>query len=302
MATGSSSIHSRRRGGRSRPDARLKDGRKARFRWLETEGLEPRTLLATIPAAVATGGAINLSGLSSVTTGGNANSPAVVVDPYDPQEVIAVWSVDLSGVTPAAHTTSIVEGAYSNDGGSSWTSLGTSVAPVQVDPANATAASPANTYTQVIDPSVGFDSQDHFYVLSLQETGAADGELDLTRFSFSGGAPVPQPLPNGGIVYQWVAGSDAATDPVLAVDAARPLAGTTPDPHANNVYIAWSSIDTEPVNPAPFSTPGFNPNRAELVVGTPVSNPQGTGETLAFSGVQTVNAGGNSGVQRDSHP
>ena len=41
------------------------------------------------------------------------------------------------------------------------------------------------------------------------------------------------------------------------------------DPFVNNVYIAWASIDTEPANPNPFVVPGFNPDRVELVVGTP---------------------------------
>ena len=68
-----------------------------------------------------------------------------------------------------------------------------------------------------------------------------------------------------------------------------------PDPHANNVYIAWASIDTEPANTNPYTGPGFNPNRAELVVGTPIANPSGNEQSLAFSGVTTVSANGNFG-------
>ena len=60
MRTGPSSILPRGRGGRSRRDARVKDGRKSRLRWLVSEALEPRTLLATIPGPAATGGAVNL--------------------------------------------------------------------------------------------------------------------------------------------------------------------------------------------------------------------------------------------------
>ena len=43
--------------GRNRSQARLKGGRKGRPRLVELEGLESRTLLATIPAAAAVGGA-----------------------------------------------------------------------------------------------------------------------------------------------------------------------------------------------------------------------------------------------------
>ena len=42
--------------GRIRSKARLKEARKARLHWVELEGLERRTLLATIPAATATAG------------------------------------------------------------------------------------------------------------------------------------------------------------------------------------------------------------------------------------------------------
>ena len=86
-------------------------------------------LTAAITVVIATGNTgptppSNLSGLSSVSTNGNANSPAVVIDPYNPEKLFAVWGVDLSSLSPVPHTTAIVEGAYSNNGGTSWTSLG----------------------------------------------------------------------------------------------------------------------------------------------------------------------------------
>ena len=137
MRTGSSKNLPAGRAGRRRRSERLMNGRLSRFRWLDLEGLESRTLLATTPAASAVGAAVNLSGLSSVTANGNANSPTVVIDPYNPEKVLAVWSVDLSSVTPTPpHTTSIVEGDYSNDGGVTWNALGQQVAPVLLDVAH----------------------------------------------------------------------------------------------------------------------------------------------------------------------
>ena len=62
MRTGSSDILSRGHRGRNRLDARLKNSRKSRLLWMDLEGLESRTLLATIPAATATGAPIDLSG------------------------------------------------------------------------------------------------------------------------------------------------------------------------------------------------------------------------------------------------
>ena len=290
--------------GRNRLAARLKSSRKSRFRCLDLEGLESRTLLATtIPGATATGAPISLTNLSSSSASnndGSANSPAVVIDPYDSQKIFAVWGVDESQESPVpSPTTAVVEGAYSNNGGATWTSLGESVAPVQRD-LTSTASPP--TYTQVVDPSVAFNANNDVYVLTLQSTGANDGELYLTEFDFNAATPTAVALPNNGVVYHWLPGSDAATSPVVAVDTG--LAAS--DPFVNNVYIAWASIDT-----LPAAAPGdFNPNRAELMVGTPISsfpNAPANAETLAFSGVTTVNAGGNNGGAAnngndDSHP
>ena len=54
--------------------------------------------------------------------------------------------------------------------------------------------------------------------------------------------------------------------------------------------------------PPPGLAAAFNPNRAELVVGTPVADPASNQPSLVFSPVQTVNANGNNKPQDDSHP
>jgi subtilisin-like proprotein convertase family protein len=268
---------------------------RPRFRSIEVEGLESRTLLAIIPAATGTNAPMDLSGIGT----GNANSPAVTIDPYDPTKVIAVWTVDTSA------TAATVDGAYSSNGGTSWTTIGTAVDPAVHDPL---AASATTNYTLVTDPTVAFDSRGNVYVLALQSTSPTDGALVLVEYNFSGPAPAAVALPNNGIVDQWVTGSDAATSPALAVDrgtypnsspSGTPPAGVQDDNFANNVYIAWASIDVTPAT-APTS---FNPDRAELVVGTPVPAPPLPNETtLAFSGVTTLNAGGDAGGQQDAHP
>ena len=321
MRTGSSDTQFRGHRGELHVDARLKKARKSRHYRIDLEGLEARTLLATAPAAAPTTisgsplGPVNLTSLTSVSgsnpaVDGNENSPTVVVDPYDSQKVFAVWGQDLSSLSPVPTTNAIVEGAYSSDGGTNWTSLGTSVNPV-LFPDPLTASSPTPTpYTQVTDPSVAFDSRGDVYVLALQTSGASDGAMILTKFNFSSSTANRVALPNNGIVYQWVTGSDAATTPTLAVDSSTHPFGVTPptgmpvptDIYTDNVYIAWASIDTEPANPNPFIAPGFNPDRAELIVGTPISSPTGNESTLAFSAVTTVNLNGNFFAQRNSHP
>ncbi|MGA2704845.1 MAG: VCBS repeat-containing protein, partial [Isosphaeraceae bacterium] len=296
MRTGASDVSSRGFRGQVRQGARLKRTRKTRLRraFLETEFLEPRTLLATIPAATATGAPMNLSGLSSVTSNGNANSPAVVIDPYDSQKLFAVWGVDLSQEVPApTPTTAIVEGAYSNDGGATWNPLG-EISPPIID-ANTIDATPPTPYTQVTEPSVAFDASNHVYVLTSQNTGATDGALVLSKYDFSSSTPDPEFLDN--IVYRWLPASDAAYSPTLAVDAAplNPPAGVPVDPYANNVYVAWASGDI-PLANTNVELP-FNPHRAELVVSSDGGQTFG-GETIANVGP----ANGNIGPQQDSHP
>ena len=304
MRTGSPNIAFQRHRDRSRLNTRLKKARSLRERRVELEGLESRTLMATTPAAAYNGALQQLTGSTNVTTGGNANNPTVAVDPFNSQHLFAVWGVDLSTITPTPpHTTAVVRGAFSTDGGMSWLSVGGIGFP-ELDPLTVN-ATPPTSYTQVTSPSVAFDGAGHVYVLTMQSTGAADGAIVLNTFSFGSFSSSQQN------VYQWVTNSDAATTPTLAVDPGTfPSSVTTPpsgipiDPFRNNVYIAWASIDATPALP-PNPITLFNPNRAEIVVGTPVFSIAGAPSNeapLAFSGVRTVSPGGNFGNQRNAHP
>ena len=272
--------------GRSRLNTRLKKARKTRNRWIDLEGLESRTLLATIPAATATGAPINLS----PTNPGYADSPIVAINPYDSQEVVAAWVDDIPALTE-----SFVDGSYSTDGGATWNSLPAGINQVLAPQAQAT------------DPGVAFDSKGNVFVMDSQHAAVtatgnpvpASGALVLSEFSFSGtGASavlntdyINQP------VYQWVSNTtgDAVLNPVLAVDpgtypdsspTSSPPAGIPNDPHANNVYIAWVSND---IAAGEVNYPGlFNPNRIELIVSSDGGQ--------SFSGVTTVNNGGATSV------
>jgi hypothetical protein len=292
MRTGSSDILSRGHRGRNRLDARLKNARKSRPCSFDLEGLECRTLLATIPAATASGTAVNLTNFNDVTTQGNANSPTVAVDPYDSQKLLAVWGVDLSTLSPVPFTNAVVEGAYSNNGGTSWVPL--DVMDPVLDAATID-ATPPTPYTQLTEPSVAFDGQGNVYVLVSQNTGVADGALTLSKFNFSNTSPIV--TFRDEVVSRWLSTSDSVISPTLAVDAAPtpPPAGVPLDPHANNVYIAWASADIHPANPN-VDLP-YNPNRAELAVSSDGGRTF-SGETIANVGP----ANGNIGPQQDSHP
>jgi subtilisin-like proprotein convertase family protein len=320
MRTGSSEFLRRR--GRMSHMAQLRRNRKSRDYRIDLEGLEARTLLATTPAVTATGVPVALSPFGTqqpfdgqdtnfpygnVTTSGNANSPTVAIDPYDPSKLFAVWGLDLSTLTPPPTiVTAVVEAAYSSNGGTTWTGLGEINLPL-TDAATID-SNPPTPYAQVTEPNVAFDASGNAYVLTLQSTGPADGALVLSKWNFTGSAPVQIDYPdnNSGIftngysvVYRWLSTSDAANTPTLDVDSGllNPPAGVPADPFANNVYVAWASTDIKPA--ALPATADYNPNRAELVVSSDGGN--------TFSGETILNVGGNfggaaNGLQDFSHP
>ena len=134
MRTGSSDILSRGHRGRNRlgrpaqerPEGTVaagwtwKDSSRARC-WLRRYRLPRLPVRRSICLTI-------FRACSASTNDGNANSPAVVVDPYDSQKLFAVWGVDESQEPDRPLTTAIVEGAYSSNGGTTWTGLGQEVA------------------------------------------------------------------------------------------------------------------------------------------------------------------------------
>src|SRR5262249_16470424 len=125
-------------------------------------------------------------------------------------------------------------------------------------------------YTQVTNPSVGFDSQNNFYVLDMQHTGTASGMLALSKFAFTGNTV--SPVYSDDIVFRWVTGTDQAYDPSLSVDSSltNPPPGVAPDPYAGNVYVAWASGDIHEANPNVDTN--YNPNRIMLSVSSDGGN------------------------------
>ena len=94
MRTGTSDILSQGHSGRLRLNARLRRARKSQNYRIDLEGLESRTLLATIPAATPTTAApTDISSLMGNVGGVNASesSSVVAVDPLDPSKLVAVW-------------------------------------------------------------------------------------------------------------------------------------------------------------------------------------------------------------------
>ena len=301
MRTGSSDILSQGHSSRARLDARLRKARKSRNSRINLEGLESRTLLATIPAATATAAPQNISSLMGNLGGVNASesSPVVAVDPIDPTKLVAVWVDNDPSELPATDNTIavVLEAAYSVNSGQSWLPLfgeptngSISTDPELLDP---TTSGPTVPYKYVTSPSVGFDETGNFYILSEYQNAttaasSSSGAVVLQKYGFTGSTPRVTNFNNNQqtadpyglseanlkIIYQWLsAGSnDQAVDPTMTVDdnLSTIPAGVTSqaDPYSGNIYVAWAGIDVDTAIPIT----GFNPNRTKLYVSSDGGN------------------------------
>src|SRR5262249_28238510 len=155
----------------------------------------------------------------------------------------------------------------------------------------ATSGTSLAPYPMATDPSVAFDRNERLYVLQSQHTtDNLNGALVLNTFDFSGNAPTS--LVTDKAVYQWV-GIDGVTSPIMAVDDGTATFSdqnsinqtvSQDNPFSNNVYVAWSSIDT----PSTFqaANPGtFNANRIRVTTSSDGGN--------SFSGIAVVNSNNN---------
>ena len=163
-------------------------------------------MLATLPAIVhdpnapvpidlaqagsaPSGGATNAADGSILATNNtgtieNESSPTIVIDPNNPQKLVAVYTTHVKVVTstPTTTDTTTIEGAYSTNAGLSWTSF--NVAPIKTaDPQSTTGA----LFADITNATVAFDHNDNFYVVS-QENNANNetGAVFLERYSFAG--------------------------------------------------------------------------------------------------------------------
>jgi hypothetical protein len=190
-----------------RPGSRPRPARKASRRRVALEGLEPRTLLAILPAASILG-RVDVS-----NSGGDESTPSVAINPSNPQNLASVWV--RNDPNRSGNNKVTVEGAVSANGGVTWSGF-------QATPFTLTDPTATNgqQIAQVSDASVAFDRAGNLYVLELQHTaGNNAGAVVLTRFNASG---VPQGAPT--TVYSWnqtatnQSKAKAVLQPILAVD------------------------------------------------------------------------------------
>jgi large repetitive protein len=273
---------------RSLAGRRREAARKQKQRQCVLESLEQRSLLAVIPGT-------QVAAQIAVTpnfepSNANNSSPSIAVDPTNAQHLATVWQT-IYPVTGGTHYG--IDGAFSTDGGTTWTSF--SPGGVLADP---TTSNPTVPYSRVTDGTVDFDRSGNIYVLVSQHNdGNGSGALVLSKFATSSGTPVS--VYSGKVVYAWTA--DQAIKPTMTVDKGVATFTDTytdstgavvtkynNDASAGNVYVAWGTVDVAPPN-----VQNWNPNTVRLV-----SSSDGG---VTFSGAKTVGLG-NFGSQREGAP
>ncbi|WP_406701360.1 Ig-like domain-containing protein (plasmid) [Singulisphaera sp. Ch08] len=285
---------------------RRESARKSAMRRLTLEGLETRTLMATLPGSLLVSVQqstlpapyVDPNGPVTVSTSrGDESSPSIAVDKNNPLKLAAVWTRnDPAFAAPTPQV--FIEGAYSNNGGQTWTSLSGLGTGLLTDP-----TSPATNqipYSQATDASVAFDRNGNFYVLTSQHTNStgpnSPNALVLNGYNFTTNT-ASQFLSK--VVYQST--QDMALTPMLAIDDnlssytdtdALNQSYTQTDPYAGNIYVAWATNDQPHQNAV-----NFNPNRILMVA----SSDGG----FNFSGPVVLNSNGNNGgtgTQRATTP
>ncbi len=256
--------------GRKRSGARTTPGQKPHLRRMSLESLEARTLLSTLPTPVT---ALQSLVGESNSGAGNSSSPSVAIDPLDPQKMVAAWTTfdpnnKLDAGNSGGQVTTYVQGAYSLDGGVTWTELpGDMDADIQTDFSVAPVTSPPQPdFTQTTDATVAFGRNQEAYLLSSTHSGTG-GVLDLQGWNFATATITNPPtqetftkpayssvtgVPNTlNPIYRWQ-GADGAITPTMAVDTNVPSftsnGMTQTDPFAGNLYVAWETNDAAPKN------------------------------------------------------
>ena len=206
---------------------------------LYLETLEDRSLLSTVPAPVV---AFNTSlGVSATNGTGGASAPSTAVDPIDSQKLVTVYTDNgLSTSTPEPIQ---VRGAFSNDGGDTWTNF---TLPGNLTDPTVAPPNPPIPLPDTTDGTVAWDGNGNFYVTySEHKSDSSAGYILLAKYQFTTATPLIKVA--NSVVYAWD-GSDTVFHPFVAVDpnTVKDPALANVDPNAGNVYVAWSTVDTSP--------------------------------------------------------
>jgi subtilisin-like proprotein convertase family protein len=241
------------------------------------ETLEPRLLLSTLP----------LPTISQHQTIGGTTTPSIVVDPADPNKLVAVYANAADSTIDISYA--VLDPTLPPNQTPNWLAGG-SVTRLP-DPI------PNEGLFTASDPSVAFDRNGNFYVVALEHSIASEpvnaagqpnngyghnnleyqaGAVVLQKYSFTGAAPTLTPqvyypgsdpvnpgLQTENTLYEWATpNSNSVMNPTVAVDGnaatyTDPTTGATQtDPQSGNVYVAWNTHYKGPDNSGVY----FNPN------------------------------------------
>ncbi|HZU38556.1 MAG TPA: hypothetical protein VFA18_21705, partial [Gemmataceae bacterium] len=261
----------------------------------QLEILEERTLLATLPVPQVSGQQVLLDPRLVATTA-SVLSPAVAIDPINPNKMVAVEVVNITAPAPAE---AAIDLQYSTDGGKTWTdylfAFGSFAINPQIDPTTITNTNPGVPFVQANFPSVGFDRNENVYVLGVLHNAANNsGAMQFSKFNFSGVFPAAVSLDT--TLYGWTR-DDPVINASMAVNTNLPTF-TDPDTGrvqqdglAGDIAIVWNTNLTPP-SPAPAV---FNPSVIKLMVSSDGGN--------SFTPAVTANdVGTSSNTERDANP
>ena len=190
--------------------------------------------LAELPTPTQAGAPVNIS-----NNGNNDSAPTIVVNPNNPQQLVAVWTTN----GDFGDNKFQGQGAYSVNGGATWTT-GFWNRPSFGDPNNS-----GKAYLELgVDPTVAFDRNNNLYIASRVSSGdLRSGAIVLQKFTMSAGGP--QQIGGNKVLYDWNGGStEAAQNVTIAVDNnvanfVDPSTGAVnSDPFSGDVYVAWASV------------------------------------------------------------
>ena len=248
----------------SKPRPAKADTRKTRRR-VALEALEPRALMAVLPAPVVATAAKPV--FDDTNNSGDVIAPSIAINPANANQIVSVFTVHDTNFN-AGRTPYEVKGEFSTDGGATWHAFDpTGNVGVQNEPANTT----PTPFAAVTDGGVSWDRQGNFYVIQEQHSGDYHaGEIFVSRYTLSGASAVDKgdtqvdswntsgsPTPFGTVAYQPTIAADGnlatftdgAKTQADSFTANAAVDGKGNAFTAGNVYVAWVNDTPPPTNP-----------------------------------------------------